>query len=89
MKYPTVAMMQWDDKYLYIAYECWEDDIWATKTKDDDFIYVEQVMEVFIDPEGRGGATSRSISALEMSSSISWSSAPRSWAWQPFNQGTM
>ena len=54
MKYPTVAMMMWDDRYLYIAYECWEDDIWATKTKQDDFVYVEQVMEVFIDPEGQG-----------------------------------
>lgn len=54
MKYPTVAMMMWDDKYLYIAYECWEDDIYATMAKHDDPVYTEQVAEVFIDPEGQG-----------------------------------
>lgn len=53
VKYPTTARMLWDDKYLYVAFECVDDDIWGKGTKHDDFIYVEDCAEVFIDPEGQ------------------------------------
>lgn len=54
VKYPTIAKMMWDDRYLYVAFECIEDDIWGVMTKHDDPIYCEQTAEIFIDPEGEG-----------------------------------
>jgi hypothetical protein len=53
-KFPTTAKMMWDDKYLYLAWECYEDDIWGVLSKHDDPIYTEQAAEIFIDPEGKG-----------------------------------
>ncbi len=50
----TVARLLWDERYLYIAFECADPDIWATKTKRDDFLWEEEVVEVFIDPDGDG-----------------------------------
>lgn len=50
----TTARLLWDDRYLYIAFECSDDDIWATKTQRDDFLWEEEVVEVFIDPDGDG-----------------------------------
>lgn len=50
----TVARLLWDDRYLYIAFECTDDDIWATKTRRDDFLWEEEVVEAFIDPDGDG-----------------------------------
>lgn len=54
MMHPTVARMMWDDKYFYVAFECTDDDIWATMTRRDDFLWMEQAVEVYIDPEGNG-----------------------------------
>jgi len=54
VKYPTTAKMAWDDKYLYVAFDCVDDDIWGVMTKRDDPIYCEEAVEVFIDPEGKG-----------------------------------
>ena len=54
VKYPTTAKMLWDDRYLYVSFECIDPDIWGKGTKHDDFIYVEDAAEVFIDPEGKG-----------------------------------
>ncbi len=50
----TFARLLWDDRYLYIAFECSDDDIWATKTQRDDFLWEEEVVEAFIDPDGDG-----------------------------------
>lgn len=50
----TIARLLWDDRFLYIAFECTDPDIWATKTQRDDFLWEEEVVEVFIDPEGDG-----------------------------------
>lgn len=50
----TVAKMLWDDQNLYIAFVCDDTDIWATKTKRDDFLWEEEVVEIFIDPDGDG-----------------------------------
>jgi hypothetical protein len=54
VKYPTTAKMLWDDKYLYVAFECIDPDIWGVRTKHDDPVYIEDAAEVFIDPEGQG-----------------------------------
>ncbi len=50
----TIAKLLWDDRYLYIAFECADTDIWATKTQRDDFLWEEEVVEAFIDPDGDG-----------------------------------
>ncbi len=44
----------WDDQYLYVAFECADNDIWGTHTNYDDPVYAEEAVEVFIDPEGAG-----------------------------------
>ena len=50
----TIARLLWDSTYLYIAFECADTDIWATKKKRDEFLWEEEVVEVFIDPDGDG-----------------------------------
>lgn len=50
----TIARLLWDSTYLYIAFECADDDVWATKNKRDEFLWEEEVVEVFIDPDGDG-----------------------------------
>jgi len=51
---PTTAKLMWDDWYLYVAFEAVDNDIYATMTNFDDFIFMEEVVEVYIDPEGQG-----------------------------------
>lgn len=51
---PTTARMLWDEEYFYLAFECTDDDIWGTLTQPDAFIFMEEVAEIFIDPEGKG-----------------------------------
>jgi len=50
----TTAKLLWDDKYLYVAFTCWDPDVFNTYTKRDDPIYAEEAAEIFIDPEGKG-----------------------------------
>lgn len=50
----TMVKLLWDDKNLYIAFNCADTDIWATKRQRDDFLWEEEVVEVFIDPDGDG-----------------------------------
>jgi len=46
------AKMLWDDSNLYFAFECDDTDITATMTKRDEHLWQEEVVEVFIDPDG-------------------------------------
>ncbi|MBN2288185.1 MAG: carbohydrate-binding family 9-like protein [Candidatus Glassbacteria bacterium] len=50
----TTAMMLWDDRYLYIAFDCWDTHIWSTLTQHDEALYNEEVVEVFIDADSDG-----------------------------------
>jgi len=54
VRQPTTAKLMWDDHYLYAAFECADEDIWGTLTDFDGFIFLEEVVEVYIDPEGCG-----------------------------------
>lgn len=47
----TAARMCWDDECLYIAFDCADTDIFATMTNRDDYIWREEVVEVFICPD--------------------------------------
>ena len=51
---PTRARMLWDHEALYIAYACRDPDMWALFTEEDDPMWSEEVVEVFIDPDGDG-----------------------------------
>ncbi len=53
VKYPTTAKMLWDDKYLYVSFDCVEGDIWGNSKKRDDLVFIDNAVEVFIDPEGQ------------------------------------
>lgn len=46
----TTAWMCWDDRNLYIAFDCIDQDIWGTYTKHDDYVFNEEVVEAFICP---------------------------------------
>ena len=46
------AKITWDDQYLYFAFQAEDDDLVSTYAVRDDPIYQEDVVEVFLDPEG-------------------------------------
>lgn len=51
-RFKTRAKMLWDDKYLYIAAELEEPDVWATLRQRDTLIYNDNAFEIFVDPDG-------------------------------------
>jgi len=48
--YLTEAKVLYDDEFLYFAFRCADDNIWSTKTKRDDHLWEEEVVEVFLQP---------------------------------------
>jgi len=48
----TWFKLTWDDQYLYAAFHVQDDHIWATMKKRDEFLWYENVVEFFIDPDG-------------------------------------
>lgn len=53
-RFRTRMKMLWDDRYLYIAAEMEEPDVWATLTAHDSVIFRDNDFEVFLDPGGKG-----------------------------------
>jgi hypothetical protein len=53
-KFPTEASLVWDDSNLYIAFDCTDPDPWGTMKNRDDHLWDEEVVEVFLDPDGDG-----------------------------------
>ena len=53
-RFPTKVQMLWDDNNLYIAVTMTDEDVWATYTQHDAYLWEEEVAEVFIDPDGDG-----------------------------------
>jgi hypothetical protein len=49
-KQKTTARLLWDDSYLYVSYECEDTDIVATHTEHDDPTYLDDAVEIFINP---------------------------------------
>jgi len=47
----TEVRMCWDERYLYLAFGCYDPDIWGTMLNRDDHIWEEEVVEAFIDPD--------------------------------------
>ncbi len=50
----TSAKLLWDDRFLYVGFECEDADAWATYTKRDAYLWEEEVVEVYLDPSGKG-----------------------------------
>lgn len=47
----TRAKLLWDDEYLYLCFQCLDENISATMKNRDDDLYKEDVVEVFIDAD--------------------------------------
>lgn len=55
--FPTKAKMLWDNDYLYVAFIMTDRDVWGKMTSwhtGDPCLCLEEVAEVFIDPDGDG-----------------------------------
>jgi hypothetical protein len=50
----TQAKILWDDRYLYVAFICEDPDVWAEMINRDDYLWNEEVVEIFCDPDGDG-----------------------------------
>lgn len=53
-KFPTEATLVWDDQNLYVAFGCTDADAWGRMKNRDDQLWQEEVVEVFLDPDGDG-----------------------------------
>jgi hypothetical protein len=53
-KFPTEATLVWDDVNLYVAFGCTDQDPWGRMKNRDDQLWQEEVVEVFLDPDGDG-----------------------------------
>jgi hypothetical protein len=51
-KQPTEVRLLWNPQYLYVGFLCHDTDIWGTIREHDGPLYNEEVVEVFIDPDG-------------------------------------
>ena len=59
----TTFKVTWDDKNLYLAFDCEDPDVWGTLRKHDEAIYNEEVVGAFIDADGDG----KTYNELELS----------------------
>lgn len=50
----TEAAMAWDDQNLYIAFACHDAEPWGTMFERDSRLWEQEVVEVFLDPDGDG-----------------------------------
>ncbi len=51
---PTRAKVRWDRDNLYVAFVAEDKDIWATMKQRDQWLWEEEVVEVFVDHDGDG-----------------------------------
>ena len=49
-KEQTIAKMLWDNKYLYVSYQCQDRHVWATHTERDSPVYQDDCVELFTAP---------------------------------------
>ncbi len=51
---PTEAALAWDASNLYVAFSCSDPEPWGRMKNRDEFLWQEEVVEVFLDPDGDG-----------------------------------
>lgn len=61
--YPTEATLLWDETHLYVAFAASGREAWGRLTERDASLWQEEVVEVFLDPDGDG----RQYAELEVS----------------------
>ncbi|MCK5739023.1 carbohydrate-binding family 9-like protein [bacterium] len=49
-RFATEARLLYNDEYLYVAFSCEDDYIWGTKTERDSHIFLEECLEIFLNP---------------------------------------
>lgn len=54
LQHATNAAVAWDDQNMYVAFVCRDQDPWGTMKTRDDRLWEEEVVEVFLDPDGDG-----------------------------------
>ena len=52
VKWGTKAKLLWDDQYLYIGFLAFDDDVWGEMTAHDSYLWKEEPVEFFCDPNG-------------------------------------
>lgn len=52
VRFPTFARLAWDEKFLYVAFECADKDAHTPYKKRDDPLYNSEAVEIFIDADG-------------------------------------
>lgn len=52
--WPTEAAVLWDDANLYVSFACTDPEPWTRYTSRDDRLWEEEVVEIFLDPDGDG-----------------------------------
>ncbi|HEX2657210.1 MAG TPA: carbohydrate-binding family 9-like protein, partial [Polyangia bacterium] len=50
----TEAKLLWDDKFLYVAFQNADADVWASLNKRDDKLWTQEAVELMIDADGNG-----------------------------------
>jgi hypothetical protein len=50
----TEAKLLWDNKFLYVAFENQDSDVWSSLTKRDDKLWTQEADELMIDADGDG-----------------------------------
>jgi len=54
LPWKTEAKVAWDDKHLYVAFQCEDDDVWSDLKKRDDKLWTQEAVEIFVDADGDG-----------------------------------
>ena len=50
--YETKAKIKWDENYIYFGIEVYDSNIWATIKTRDSVLFLENIVEIFLDPNG-------------------------------------
>jgi hypothetical protein len=50
----TTARLLYDDRFLYVAFDAEDPDVWGTLMKRDESIYEQEVVEIFLDADADG-----------------------------------
>jgi hypothetical protein len=50
----TEAKLLWDNKFLYVAFDNADSDVWSSLTKRDDKLWTQEAVELMIDADGNG-----------------------------------
>ena len=52
VRFATRVRMLWDDEAIYVGFECDDPDVHAIRTRHDDNLWMHDLVELFIDPDG-------------------------------------